>query len=261
MREYCKRLTKEDLIKNGITKVTKTGQVYRGKRKLSTKGTYKYRTVQLYVLDENGDKIKVPRIKYSVLTGKPYESYTYLQTNVPLHRIIWAWFKGEAREGYVIDHINNSKNKKLVKNNLLDCLQEITPAENLEKDRKRILKWDTNVNGWESREFIIDKLNYYKDLNEKAKAAHDAELSHKWRSSIAQWKAKLRLFDSNPERYTKAQKPKQVNECHERRRISKMLRDEIKVKRGAYNATRSASDRKAWKQAIENWKNYVKENY
>ena len=161
----------------------------------------------------------------------------------------------------VVDHKNNELDKKLRENNTLDKLQLITQGENLEKDRVYIQQWNKNVNGWKSRDFIIDKLNYYIDLNEKAKAAHDAELSHKLRSSIAQWKAKLRLFDSNTERYTKAQKPKQVNECHERRRVNKMLRDEIKVKRGAYNATRSESDRIAWKQAIENWKNYVKENY
>ena len=63
-------------------------------------------------------------------------NYKGKSVSIPLGRFIYAWFHGEAREGYEIDHINNDK-----LDNRLENLQELTPPEN---KRKRYLD---NPNG------------------------------------------------------------------------------------------------------------------
>ena len=61
-----------------------------------------------------------------VTFGYNDKSYSY-----PLARFLYAWFRGEVSEGYVIDHIDNNPF-----NNSLDNLQAMTAEEN---NRKRYI--------------------------------------------------------------------------------------------------------------------------
>lgn len=245
---YAERLTKEDLIKNGYT-LTLDARVFRYGVEYTPYEKGNYLDISLYWLDEDDKPIKLPIIK------KGKETYTYAQRSVGLHRAMWAYFVGEVPDGMVVDHKDNTLNKQLRENNTLDKLQLMTQGENLAKDRVCTAEANPDVKGWPSRDFIVDRINYYKELNEQAKEAHDAEAAHRWRSSISQWKAKLRLFDSDPERYTKAPKERKRNEaCHLHAARLRFLKHMVKVWHDIYRDTRLPGARDEWKKAIAAYK-------
>lgn len=188
---YCEKLTKEYLIKNGITAVDfETGKVFgvNGERAYSINAGG-YFVITLFVLDDNGNKIKVPIRRRFKGCKKISDSYTYKQKTFGLHRIIWAWKYGEVPEGYVIDHKNNKHSE--LEDYRLDNLQCITPAQNLAKEKpesNRMVK--TN----KSLEHCEERLNYFLDMYNKAKLEHKAEDAHRYRSSIAHYKAQIRYI-------------------------------------------------------------------
>ena len=105
---YAKRLTKEMLESFGIVDIS-----------LDDKLTM--RTGNIRKPYDNGRYLIFPI----------YDKTTKKGTQLPYHRMKWAWFYGEAGEGYVVDHINEDK-----QDNRLENLQLLTPSQNLEKSRK-----------------------------------------------------------------------------------------------------------------------------
>lgn len=188
---YARKLTKEELIKSGITAVDfETGRVFgvNGERSYSINNGG-YLVLPIYEFDENGNTIKVPIRKRCKGCKKISDTYNYKQRVVGLHRLIWAWKYGEVPEGYVIDHKNNKHSE--LKDYRLDNLQCITPAQNLAKEKpesNRMIK--TN----KSLEHCEEKLNYFLDMYNKAKLEHKAEDAHRYRSSIAHYKAQIRYI-------------------------------------------------------------------
>ena len=192
---YCEKLTKEYLIKSGITAVDfETGKVFgvNGKERTYSINAGGYFVLTLFVLDDNGNKIKVPIRRRFKGCKKLSDSYTYKQKTFGLHRIIWAWKYGEVPEGYVIDHKNNKHSE--LEDYRLDNLQCITPAQNLAKEKpeaNRMIK--TN----KSLEHCEEQLKTCLDMYDKAKLGHNAQDAHKYRSLISYYKAQIRYILKN----------------------------------------------------------------
>lgn len=201
MRRYARRLTKDDLLKNGITAITEDGRVFKGEEEMtyySIKGTeYQepYLGISIYDEDEDGNKIKISREgRYVRKDGsvRAYDSYVYRMRMIGLHRVMWAWFHGEVPDGYVVDHIDNKHG--ILSDYRLSNLQLLTPAENLAKERgesTKMLKCKVD----RPRSYYEDKLNRYTEEHEQAKRQHDAEKCHKLRTNLAQTKARIRYWD------------------------------------------------------------------
>ena len=68
--------------------------------------------------------------KYTPKKVYPKVTFSYKCKNksITLSRLLYAWFKGDIPEGYVVDHIDNNP-----WNNSLDNLQLLTQEENLIK--------------------------------------------------------------------------------------------------------------------------------
>lgn len=148
-----------------------------------------YLMIVLYDLDADGNRIKTPIKRYFRGRKNPVDTYTYKSRTISLNRLLWAWKHGKVRSGYVIDHKNN-KHAELI-DYRLDNLQEITPAQNISKERPEsnfVLRPARGA----SIEFYEEKLNYYLVEYEKAKKAHQAAKAHSLRSNISQQKAKIR---------------------------------------------------------------------
>lgn len=194
---YASRLTKEDLIKGGITCITKEGLVFKGEKEAALSVNCQgYLMLNVIEVDEAGNKIKIPVKKSWGKSEKLYDSYNYRQLCVGLHRAMWAWFHGEVPEGYVVDHINN-KHTELEDYNL-DNLQLLTPAENLKKEKGESTKTlICKLN--KPLSFYEEKLDKYLAEYETAKKTHNAELAHKLRGNIANTKARIRYYNENIE--------------------------------------------------------------
>lgn len=195
-RTYARKLTKEELIKAGITLITEDGLVFKGETQMipTVAVGQNYLVLNIYELDEEGNKIKVPMTRTFKGCTKAVDTYIYKGRVVGLHRAMWAWFNEEVPEGYVVDHINNKHEN--IEDYHISNLQLLTPGENLAKERgtsgrqlpcklNRPLSW------------YEDRLNKYLAEYDEAKKNHDADRAHKLRTNIANLKAKIRYYVAN----------------------------------------------------------------
>ena len=188
---YARKLTKEELIKSGITAVDfETGKVFgvNGERTYSI-NSGGYIVLPIYEFDDNGNKIKLPIKRRFKGCKKISDTYTYKARTVGLHRLIWAWKYGEVPEGYVIDHINNKHSE--LEDYRLDNLQCITQAQNAAKEKPEATRMIKTNN---SLEYCEEMLNICLDMYGKAKLEHNAEKAHKYRSLISYYKAQIRYI-------------------------------------------------------------------
>ena len=140
MSKYAKQLTKEYLIKAGIkdifynpddskyhiiTKNDTEKELYRNNQN--------YLYFAIYSFDDKGQHIKRHIKRRFKSSKKISDTYTYKMKGLPLHRAIYAWFKGEVPEGMVVDHIDNKHETHY--DNRIENLQLLTPAQNLAKER------------------------------------------------------------------------------------------------------------------------------
>lgn len=196
-KNYASKLTKDELIKSGITLVTEDGYVFKGDKQITPSIDLSgYFVFAIYELDENGEKIKKPIKRQFKGCKKISDTYVYVMRTVGLHRIMWAWFHDEVPEGYVVDHINNKHEEQ--EDYRLENLQLLTPAQNLNKERgesTKQLKCKLN----KPLSFYECKLDSYLAKYNEAKKNHDAELAHKLRSNIADAKARIRYYKAHIE--------------------------------------------------------------
>jgi hypothetical protein len=205
---YARRLTKEELIENGITEVTTDGHVFRGQHEEIPRITNGgYFTHDIYDKDENGNRIKIAK-KNSAF------GYVYKTRSLGLHRLMWAWHHGEVPEGLVVDHINNCHDA--LEDYDLSNLQLLTPAENLAKDRPNWHVREIVCKLNKPRSFYQDKLEKYMLAYEKAKANKDVDGAHKLRSAVCQTRARLRYYDSHITEALEARRVKEEQEAHKR---------------------------------------------
>ena len=250
-KNYASKLTKEDLIMNGITLVTEDGLVFRGEQQVKFSiNTAGYWVLPLYVFDENGNKIKKPITRQFKDHKKPTDTYIYDSRSIGLHRLMWAWFYNEVPEGMVIDHINN-KHENLEDYHLSN-LQLLTPRENLTKDREcntRLIKCKLD----KPREHYEEKLERYITLYEEAKKIKDMDKAHKLRGNIAHTRARLRYWDANrKEAETLMAKKKEYTiEEAARREAKKQSVKDRKLLEQYKIMFREAGNKDMWKQMIK----------
>lgn len=191
-RPYASRLTKEMLIANGIELITEDGTVIKnGKQVNLFQDKNGYLMLNLYEVDEDGNKIKIPMIRTFKWCKKPSNTYVYKIMTVGLHRAMWAWIYGVVEEGYIIDHRNN-KHRSIEDYNI-DNLQIISQRENSIKDRKASTKeYKCRLN--RPLSYYEDLLAYYEDLYQKAIKAGDQKEAHKQGSNVYYQKAKIRYW-------------------------------------------------------------------
>ena len=201
---YAKKLTKERLIQEGFTEITKEGRLFKGEHEVfpcwngKEDNPNRYLCVMAYQRDSEGHLIKgKDRVyKYTRKDGSIGESISWqgkLET-FGLHRVIWAWFHDEVPEGYVVDHINNKHDR--IEDYHLDNLQLLTPKENITKERECNVK-EIPCKLDRPRSYYEDKLAKYEKLYDEAKSNKDKEAAHKQRTNIAQTRARLRYWDAN----------------------------------------------------------------
>ena len=194
-KTYASRLTKEMLVANGIELITEDGTVIKnGKQVIPTQNKQGYLMLNLYELDEDGNKIKIPITYIRKGRKKPTNTYVYKMMQVGLHRAMWAWFYGVVEEGLVIDHRNNRHTS--IEDYHISNLQLISQRENTTKDREASIvelkcKLDRPLSYYE------DKLTYYEDLYKKAVKEGNQEEAHKQRCNIFGQRARIRYWLSH----------------------------------------------------------------
>lgn len=188
-KEYGSKLTREELInKYGIIGVSPAGTSLMRRNKRTGKIW-----IQTKFCKNNSDYYIVTLYDPEVRKAIPKEERTNGsgQVIIPLHKIIYAYMYGSTTEGYVIDHINKNKIDNDYRN-----LREITPQENVTRDtdkNTKLIKCNLKL----SREWYLDKIEYWEEQYELAKDNHDAELAHGARSMLAWYRGKLRFYDKN----------------------------------------------------------------
>lgn len=203
---YAKRLTKERLIQEGFTEITKEGRLFKGDREVFPRWNGKEDNPNRYLCiivsqrDSEGHLIKgKDRVyKYTRKDGTIRESHSWQakQETFGLHRVMWAWFHGEVPEGYVVDHINNKHSR--IEDYYIDNLQLLTPKENITKERICNVK-EIPCKLDRPRSYYEEKLAKYEALYEEAKATKNASEARKQRGNLSQIRARLRYWDSHKE--------------------------------------------------------------
>lgn len=207
MAKYASKLTKEDLTKAGIKNIIFNSldmkyhiigdndneiKLYRNQRN--------YLYFNIYALEENGQHIKVPIKKKSKYTGFMADTYIYKMKAITLHRAVYAWYKGEVPEGFIVDHIDNKHYSHY--DSRISNLQLLTPAENLAKERPGTER--------EKACLMTKTLNYYREkydywkseyFIEKTLHSSSTKRAHHCRTMYSQFKAKMRYWENHKEEY------------------------------------------------------------
>lgn len=125
-RKYCAKLTREMLEGYGFIEPLWINDEWVIRREWYKSGRYrKDKIIKTIAITEVVGKHKYtkPKVYYKITF-----SYDGKTVSIPVARFIYAWFKGEAPEGYDIDHIINDP-----KDNRLENLEIATREENLAK--------------------------------------------------------------------------------------------------------------------------------
>lgn len=131
-----KALSKQDLIKLGVTEVTEDGKIFVNGRERKTQRTKHVgkvsglvKSYHIIVLPDKS--VKIPNTTpYTKRDGTKTEHkhWTYKAVTLPLSRVIYAWFISEVPANMDVDHIDNNP-----ENNELSNLQLISRKANLAK--------------------------------------------------------------------------------------------------------------------------------
>lgn len=266
-KTYASRLTKEMLIASGIESITEDGTVIKnGKKVIPFKNKQGYLMLNIYEVDENGNKTKIPITRILKGCKKPSNTYNYKIMAVGLHRAMWAWLYGVVEEGYVIDHKNNKHTS--IEDYHISNLQIISPRENLTKDREASIvelkcKLDRPLSYYE------DKLAHYEDLYQKAIKEGNQEEAHRQRANTFGQRARIRYWLSHKEEaealiakkqaaYLEAKLDSDI--YHAKARVIKLLKENIDKRHAEYNDAietngskhkTTLSIRAEWKRAIK----------
>ena len=264
---FARPLTKEYLVKHGVKDITEDCKVIfddgrvleKEKDFIKNKG---YLCFNVYELDENGNRIRIPitrRYKY-----KGYEKFsnthTYKKRTIYLHRAMWAWFNDEIPEGILsIDHISNKHNT--LYDNRLENLQLLSQGEHARKD-KPLSTRELKCNMTLPLSYYEEKLNTY--LN-KYNNAKDQKEKSTLRTRIYEGKAKIRYWKNHEEEYlkneeNKAIKAKALKVQKERTKDLKQYQKIVDEARELYKQDPSSDNNYNWRLAVDNYNEFVKNN-
>ena len=266
-KTYASRLTKEMLVASGIELITEDGTVIKnGKQVIPFQSKNGYLMLNIYELDENGNKIKIPITTIRKGCKKPFKTYTYKIMTVGLHRAMWAWIYGVVEEGKVIDHKSNKHTS--IEDYHISNLQIISQRENTTKDREASIreikcKLDRPLSHYEN------KLAHYEDLYKNAVKDGNQEEARKQRTNIYNQRAMIRYWLSHKQEaealiakkqaYLKAKLDSSVL-YHAKAEVIKLLKENVSKRRAEYNNALEANGSKnettlnlkaEWKRAVK----------
>ena len=207
MTNYATKLTKEDLMKYGIkdiwydTNEAKYHIISKAGNEIKPhKNKQDYLSLNLYVLDDDGSKIKIPTTRKYKGAKKETDTYYYKLMPVTLSRCVYAWFHGEVPEGLIVDHIDNKHDTHY--DNRLENLQLKTPAENLAKERP-VCRTEIPCDMTKPLEYYIDNYNYWtlEYQKEKEERSSYTEYAHKCRSAYSVYRKKIRYWFKHQKEY------------------------------------------------------------
>ena len=139
-----KRVTKKQLEKIGITNVTEDGRIFVGDKEVKHRvrqSPYKYKeSVKYYYV--------------AIYLNHDNNRNNYFQCGVS--RVVYAWFNGEVKKGYDIDHIDNDPS-----NNCIHNLKQITRLQNNRKKKISRNQYTYNLTDEEILEKRKSKKTYY----------------------------------------------------------------------------------------------------
>lgn len=160
-RAINKQLTRQMLEDMGICKVSWDYEA--GNWKIER---YWFRNSSKTIKDHIIIRISDAVCKHKYTTDKTYPivgfGYKGKPQSIPLARFIYAWFRGEVKEGEVVDHKDNNPY-----NNMLSNLQVLTQEDNLHKRYKDNPQY--NRNQWD----VIHREPYKRQLLSKYYVAQD----------------------------------------------------------------------------------------
>lgn len=263
-RDYAAELTKEYLMKLGITDVTPDGlHIYKGSEELAQyipkakNAKRRYFRVNLYD----------PELRQA--TPKEERTSTTGRIIIPVHVVNYVWNRGPRELGLVVDHRDNNP-----LNNHIDNLQLISQRENAIKDSEASIvelkcKLDRPLSYYE------DKLTYYDDLYQKAVKKGDQEEAHKQRSNTFNQRARIRYWLSHKDEaealiakkqaYLKSKLDSNVL-YHAKAKVIKLLKENISKRRAEYNNALEANGSKhettlslkaEWKRAVKELNDFL----
>lgn len=262
MSKYAKQLTKEDLIKAGIKDIyynpddSKYHIITKNDTEIGLhRNNQNYLNFNIYELDDEGQHIKKPIKRRFKDCKKISDTYIYKTKVLPLHRAVWAWFKGEVPEGMVVDHIDNKHETHY--DNRIENLQLLTPAQNLAKERPvsmNIMTCDMK----KPIECYIDKYNYWilEYNKEKEENSSSTEYAHKCRCFYNVYRKKIEYWYKHKEEYENNQKlEKAITFAREyqEERINK-----IRWFRGKINEAKNKGDKEKWHELVGYYNDYLK---
>ena len=257
-KDYAAELTKEYLMKLGITDVTPDGlHIYRGSEELAQyipkAKNVKRRYFRVSLYD--------PELRQA--TPKEERTNTTGAITIPVHVINYVWNKGPRKLGRVVDHLDNNP-----LNNHIDNLQLISQRENATKEREESTK-EIKCKLDRPLSYYEDKLAYYEDLYQKAVKEGNQEEAHKQRGNIFNQRAKIRYWLSHKEEaealitkkqtYLEAKLDSNVL-YHAKAKVIKLLKENISKRRAEYHNALEANGSKhettlslkaEWKRAIK----------
>lgn len=176
---YAKELTKEYLVKLGITEVTEDSHIFKDGIEVTQHTLYnKYKCIILY------DKC----IRQSL--PKEERKKTSGSITLPVQRVVFAWFNNVVPKDFVVDHKDNNKF-----NNHKDNLQLLKPGDNIWKDRVRGGEIKCQLN--KPRSFYEEKLRKAETLYKMSKEECLVEEAHQLRNAIARYKRQLMYYDNH----------------------------------------------------------------
>ena len=175
-------ITKEELIRLGITDVSRDGKTILNRHGKPMKQRLRGKYLSVFVHDP---------IKYKA-TPKEDRTNRAGRVELKVHLIVYAWFHGSLNPKLVIDHIDENK-----LNNCIDNLQELSNADNILKSKScnTEVKCDLSV----PREVYEDELNKYLteyDTKFEPGKSESKELKT-LRNKVFRVRAKLRYYDNH----------------------------------------------------------------
>ena len=260
MSKYASKLTKEDLMKYGIkdiwydTNEEKYHIISKAGNEINlSKNKQKYLSFSVYDLDEDGSRIKKP-IEVKRLT-KVSSTYNYKTKSITLHRAIYAWFKGEVPDGYIVDHIDNKHTTHF--DNRLENLQLLTPGENLAKERPNSNINEIPCDMKKPLEYYIDNYNYWTlEYNkEKEERSSSTEYAHKCRCFYNIYRKKIRYWfkhQSDYEDYIKLESAKASAREYQQERLDKIKQYKQEIKEA------KKISKEFWREKVKEYNEFLK---
>ena len=259
---FARPLTKDYLQKHGVKEITpdckvilEDGRVLE-KEEDFIKDKLGYFSFNVFELDENGNRIKIPITKRYKYKGyeKLSSTHIYKVRTIYLHRAVYVWFNDEIPEGLIIDHIINKHDT--LADNRLENLQLLSQGEHARKDRPlstRELKCNMTL----PLSYYEEKLNTY--LN-KYNNAKDQKEKTNLRTRICEGKARIRYQKSHEEEYKENEEANALKTQKERAKDLKQYQKIVDEARKIYKDNPTIDNKYNWRLAIKVYNDFIEKN-